>query len=69
MSDKRIKAVINRTAAKENLLNLYNKMDSPVPIMCVIKADGYGHGATELAHIYENMEQVCGYATATAEEA
>lgn len=69
MSDKRIKAVINKTAVKENLLNLYNVMDVPVPIMCVIKADGYGHGALELASIYEEMNEVCGYATATAEEA
>jgi len=69
MSNKRIKALINLKNAKKNIENLYNHMDSPAPIMCVIKANGYGHGAVRLAKMYETMKEVCGYATATAEEA
>lgn len=69
MSERRIKAVIDLTAAKHNIKSLYNHMDKPVPIMCVIKANGYGHGAVALAKTYEEMNEVCGYAVATAEEA
>ena len=69
MSDRRVKAVIDLKAARQNLINLYEHMDKPVPILCVIKANGYGHGAIRLAKMYEEMPQVCGYATATAEEA
>lgn len=69
MSNKRIKAVINETAIKDNIKFLYSHINKEVPIMCVIKANAYGHGAVRLGKIYEGMEEVCGYAVATAEEA
>lgn len=69
MSNKRIKAVINETAIKDNIKFLYSHINKEVPIMCVIKANAYGHGAVRLGKIYEGMDEVCGYAVATAEEA
>lgn len=39
----------------ENNFNLIKSHASPSKICCVIKADGYGHGAVELAKLYETM--------------
>lgn len=69
MSDRRIKAIIDIDAVKNNIKCIYNVMPDPKPIMCVIKADAYGHGSIRLAKEYEKMDEVCAYATATAEEA
>ena len=37
-------------------------------IMAVIKADGYGHGAVEIAETIEKLDYLYGYAVATVEE-
>ena len=36
--------------------------------MAVIKADGYGHGAVEIAETIEKLDYLYGYAVATVEE-
>lgn len=69
MSNRRIKAVIDLNAIRNNVEFLYNHINKQSKIMCVIKANGYGHGAVKLAKVYEEIDFVCGYATATAEEA
>lgn len=69
MSKRRIVARIDLGAINNNINELYKHMPDPKPIMAVIKANGYGHGAVEIAHVLENNEHVCGYAVATSEEA
>ncbi len=52
---KRTWAEISLDAIAHNYNVIKNKVGSGVKICCVIKADGYGHGAVELAHIYERL--------------
>ncbi|MBQ7522363.1 MAG: alanine racemase [Clostridia bacterium] len=54
--------LIQRTWAEINLDNIeynYNiirqKADKKAMMCCVIKADGYGHGALQIAHLYEQL--------------
>lgn len=51
---KRTWAEISLDAVKHNFNEIKNKIGS-AKICCVVKADGYGHGAVELAHIYEEL--------------
>ena len=53
-------ALISLKAYKHNLQYFKNKV-SPTKIIPVIKADGYGHGAVELAKVAEaeNVEYLC----------
>lgn len=37
--------------------------------MAVIKMDGYGHGAVQIAKLLEPMDYIWGYAVATLDEA
>lgn len=52
---KRTWAEISLDAIAHNYNEIKNKVGSTVKICCVIKADGYGHGAVELAQIYERL--------------
>ena len=38
-------------------------------MIAVIKANAYGHGAVQIAHLIENYDYIWGFAAATAEEA
>ena len=65
-----------RVFAKVILDNVEVNMDSMHALVgersrffAVIKADGYGHGAVQLAKLLEKKEYVYGYAVATVEEA
>lgn len=69
MSCKRVTARINVSAIRENIKNLYRHMPTPKPIMAVVKADAYGHGAVAISVQIEDMMEIYGFATATAEEA
>ena len=51
---KRTWAEINLDIAAENYKLICEKALN-LPVVAVIKADAYGHGATEMAHLYENM--------------
>ena len=51
---KRTWAEISLDAVTRNFKEIKSKLGSS-KICCVIKADGYGHGAVELAHIYEEL--------------
>lgn len=44
-------AEINTSALKRNILSFKSKLSERTKIMCVVKADAYGHGACELASI------------------
>ena len=46
---KRTWAQINLDALDHNLRQIRGAMNPQAQLMCVVKADGYGHGAVELA--------------------
>ena len=51
---KRVRAEIDLDVAEHNLEVLKNILGGIKPA-CVIKADGYGHGDTEIMELYQNM--------------
>lgn len=52
---KRTWAEISLDAITHNFNEIKRKINGNSKICCVIKADGYGHGAVELAHTYEML--------------
>lgn len=52
---KRTWAVISLNAIEHNYNVIRNKVADDTKVCCVIKADGYGHGAVELSQIYEKL--------------
>ena len=69
MSKKRVVANVSLDAIENNISSMKALISPGTKIMAVIKADGYGHGALQIAVRLEQMDCVFGYATATAEEA
>ena len=69
MSKKRVTAEISLDAIENNIKNMEGLLKAGTRILAVIKADGYGHGALQIAVRLEQIDHVFGYATATAEEA
>ncbi len=65
----RVWAQIELDNVNHNIDEIEKKVSSDHKIICVIKADGYGHGALPIAKELEKHERVFGYAVATAEEA
>ncbi|MBQ7841754.1 MAG: alanine racemase [Lachnospiraceae bacterium] len=65
----RVWAEIDLDVFRENLYAIRHNICPKTSIIGVIKTDGYGHGATELAREMEEMDFVSGYAVATVEEA
>lgn len=62
-------AEIDLDAVQFNIAQIKKKIHAGTKIITVIKTDGYGHGAVQIARMLENDEQVWGYAVATVEEA
>lgn len=56
---RRLWAEINMDAAILNFHAIKNQIGDDTKICCVIKADGYGHGAVELAKLYSELR--CDY--------
>lgn len=52
---KRTWAEISLNAIEHNYNVIRNKVADGTKVCCVIKADGYGHGAVELSQIYEKL--------------
>ena len=52
---KRTWAEISLNAVEHNYNVIRNKVADDTKVCCVIKADGYGHGAVELSQIYEKL--------------
>lgn len=69
LMDKYIRtfAEINLDAIEHNFNELKNQIKEGTKLCAVIKADGYGHGAIELAHFLEDTADY--FAVATADEA
>ena len=63
MDYKRTAAFISKDAIRENIINIRKITDPDSKIMAVIKADGYGHGDTNMADIvFENGADWAGVA-------
>lgn len=64
----RVHAEIDLDAILYNMESMHNNISEQTKIMAVIKADGYGHGAAEIAETIERLDYLYGYAVATVEE-
>lgn len=69
MNNMRVRADISLDNVVYNLESMKGNIKPETKIMCVIKTDGYGHGAVEIAHKVEGIDYVFGFAVATCEEA
>lgn len=67
MQYSRVSALISEKAIRHNFENIKKLVPDGVKIMPVIKADGYGHGATFFADVLEDMSDY--FAVAIIEEA
>lgn len=65
----RVYAKIDLDAVAHNLKSIEEKIAPHTRILAVIKTDGYGHGAAEIAQELEPSKKLFGFAVATAEEA
>ncbi|MCI8634906.1 MAG: alanine racemase [Eubacterium sp.] len=65
----RVYARIDLDAVLYNLKSIEEKISPDTKVIAVVKTDGYGHGAVEIAGEIEPSEKVFGFAVAAAEEA
>ncbi len=65
----RVYARIDLDAIATNIERMKKNLNTDTQIMAVIKADGYGHGAVQIAQMLETIDYVWGYAVATLDEA
>ncbi len=65
----RVYANIDLDALMFNLDSMRNNLKTGTQMIAVIKTNGYGHGALEIACELEQVHDVFGYAVATIEEA
>lgn len=66
---QRVCAHIDLDAIISNMDNMHAALSEGTRMVAVIKTDGYGHGAVQIARELEQLGYVWGYAVATAEEA
>ena len=66
---ERVYAEIDLDAICRNVSSMKKNIAKDTKILAVIKTDGYGHGAIPIAIELENIDDVYGFAVATAEEA
>ena len=66
---QRVFAAIHLDAVRSNIEQMAKLISPQTGIFCVIKTDGYGHGAIPVASELESEDKVFGFAVATAEEA
>ena len=67
MNKQRVCAYIDLNNLKHNIESIHN-CNPNAKVMCVIKADAYGHGSIEFARVLENIDYVYGFCVATADE-
>lgn len=65
----RVKAVISLDAVEHNFHEMRKNIAQDTKMIAVVKANAYGHGAVQIAHLIQNYDYIWGFATATAEEA
>lgn len=61
-------AQINLDAIESNMDSMHANLVPGTKMLGVIKTNGYGHGAVQIAKILENKDYVFGYAVAAVEE-
>ncbi len=66
---KRVCAEVDLDAALKNVERLRKNLLPETKMLAVIKANGYGHGAVQIAGKLDHLDYVFGYAVATVEEA
>lgn len=64
----RVYASVNLDAARANMEAMHMLLSKDTKMYAVIKTDGYGHGAVELAHELEELPYLLGFCVATVEE-
>ncbi|MBQ4293804.1 MAG: alanine racemase [Lachnospiraceae bacterium] len=64
----RIRAEIDLSAIRENYLSMKALVRNNAKMFAVIKTDGYGHGALEIAQELQNQPELAGFCIATVEE-
>lgn len=65
----RVYAKIDLDAVTYNMEQMKQKINGNTKIMAVIKSDGYGHGAIQVAEVLEKYDYIWGFAVATLDEA
>jgi alanine racemase len=65
----RVCARINLDAIEYNMDRMKENLADGVKMISVIKSDGYGHGALQIARLLEAKEYIWGYALAALDEA
>ena len=65
----RVYARVDLDAVASNMQQMKHNLHPETQIMAVIKADGYGHGAVQIAQMLENVDYIWGFAVATLDEA
>lgn len=65
----RVYANINLDAIAYNMQQMHQLLKEPTKIFAVVKTDGYGHGAVEIAKEIESYDYLFGFCVATVEEA
>lgn len=65
----RVYAKIDLDAIYHNMEAMHAKLASGTKMFAVIKTDGYGHGAVEIANEIEKLDYLFGFCVATVEEA
>ena len=66
---RRVYAKINLDAVRRNVAQIQTLLRPDTRMIAVVKANGYGHGAQQVADAIEPLDVVYGFAVATAEEA
>ena len=66
-AEERVVAEIDLAAIRANLSAIHARLGDRTPVMAIIKADAYGHGAVRVAHAIDDL--VAAYGVAVAEEA
>lgn len=65
----RVYARVDLDAIVSNMERMKERLPQETQIMAVIKADGYGHGAVQVAEMLEGYDYIWGFAVATLDEA
>ncbi len=69
MEHERVCARIDLGAVARNFESMRANLKDSTRMIAVIKTNGYGHGAVEIAHLTEEYDYLWGFAVATVEEA
>lgn len=65
----RVCAKVDLDAVEYNIEKMKENLRDGVKMTAVLKADGYGHGAVQIARLLSGKEYIWGFAVATADEA